>query len=207
MNIEIIPEIRNWIIIVLGLIGAIVTLITFNANIRQRKLDNTFKTIEYLRKHITQDQINTFIELFHANNELSGAKYNEFKLKDGRIDTIENMFSEGGCGNGDIHNMIEVFNLISKSLNKKMLSDELIWYEYGQIMSTCYRWTKYLEENNENVVDLTRKEGMKNNDYKKYLKFMKQNLNLMTSFFLDFNRYMGKTKVIRKPMKYYTYIE
>jgi hypothetical protein len=50
------------------------------------------------------------VKLFRANNEISGVKYNEFRFEDGTSDTIETMFSEGGCGNGDIHNMIEIFN-------------------------------------------------------------------------------------------------
>lgn len=61
-----------------------------------------------MRRHIGEKQIEAFIELFHANNELSTVKFNEFGLSDGRTDTIENMFSNGGCGNGDIHNIIEL---------------------------------------------------------------------------------------------------
>jgi len=137
--------------------------------------------LEFLRKHITDKQISVFIDLFHANNELSGVKYNEFRLTNGRIDTIETMFSEGGCGNGDIHNMIELFNLISSTLSQLEIS--VIWFEYGQMMSKIYQWTKYLEDIGSNT----------NNK----------------SFYSNFNIFMKKnhTKLLFAPHKYYTYAE
>lgn len=115
---------------------------------------------------------------------MSEIKHNEFKLSDGRTDTIEAMFSEGGCGNGDIHNMIELFNLISPTL--KDLEINIIWYEYGQIMSKLYQWTNYLEE-----IEKSTKED----------KF--------PTFYSNFNTYMEKniTRMLLKPTKYYTYIE
>ena len=58
------------------------------------------------------------------------------------------MFSEGGCGNGDIHNMIELFELIAPLLIKKQINENLIWYEYGLIMDKCYDWIIVINENN-----------------------------------------------------------
>jgi hypothetical protein len=201
-------EIRNWLLLLLGTIGAFLTIKTFIDNTRQRRLDNTFKILEYLRKHITDAQIDTFIELFHSNNPLS-VPANEFHLKDGRRDYIETMFSEGGCGNGDIHNMIEVFNLLAKLLNRSSLDENLIWYEYGQIMNTCYRWTKYLEDNRDKQADLSRKEDMTDKEYKEFQKLWKEQLDGINKFFYDFNLYMAKaTKGLAgKPTKYYIYAE
>ncbi|HAO07230.1 MAG TPA: hypothetical protein DCQ50_09610 [Chryseobacterium sp.] len=208
MTPEIIAEIRNWTLLLIGTIGAIITLKSFVANNRQRRIENTYKTIEYLRKHISAEQINTFIELYQANNPL-GVPGNEFHLKNGEIDTIENMFSEGGCGNGNIHNMIEVFNLISKSLIKHDLEEELIWYEYGQLMLTCYKWTYYLEINKTKGVDLSKREEMNDKEYKAFLGMWHDQLTGMNRFFYDFNLYMKKAiiKLSDRPMKYYTYAE
>ena len=116
-----ITEFRNWLLFAVAIIGAFITIRTYINATKQRRIDNTYKTLDFIRRHITENQIETFIELFHANNELSGVKYNEFRFSDGRVDTIEYMFSEGGCGNGDIHNMIELFNLISPTLNSRSL--------------------------------------------------------------------------------------
>ncbi len=178
-----VTEIRNWFILILGLIGAYITISTFIKSTRQRKIDNTYKTVNFLRKHIGQEQIHTFIKLFHANNELSGVKYNEFKFDSGVTDTIEDMFSEGGCGNGDIHNMIELFNLIAPTFAK--LEASIIWYEYGQIMSKIYQWTKYLEDE------------------------IEKDENKDKAFYKDFNFYMknNESRLIWKPCKYYTYAE
>ncbi len=142
-NILNLSEFRNWLLFILAMTGAFITIRTYINSTRQRKIDNTFKTVDFLHRHIGNSQIQTFIKLFHANNELSGVKYNEFRFQDGRIDTIETMFSEGGSGNGNIHNMIELFNLISPTLADLEL--KIIWYEYGQIMSKVYSWTNYLE--------------------------------------------------------------
>ena len=180
-----VSELRNWLLLVVGLVGAFVTIRTFIYSTRQRKIDNTYKTLDFLRRHIGDDQIKTFVALFHANNELSGVKVNEFIFEDGRIDTIETMFSEGGCGNGDIHNIIELFNLISPTLAD--LETKIIWYEYGQIMSKVYSWTQYLEQ-----------EDKKENGVKKDIEF-----------FSDFNKYMKKNwdNMLFMPTKHYTYAE
>lgn len=142
-NIEF-SQLSSFILFLFAIVGFVITINTYRSSIQQRKIENTFKTLEYLRTHIKDTQINTFIEIFHANNELLGVKYNEFKFEDGRKDTIEYMFSEGGCGNGDIHNMIELFNLVCPTLDKLEL--KFIWYEYGQIMSKVFSWTSYLDE-------------------------------------------------------------
>lgn len=174
-------EIRGWIILAFALIGAFISIKTFINSVSQRRLENTFKTLEFLRKHISDKQINSFKDLFHANNELKGVKYNEFVFVDGRKDTIEFMFSEGGCGNGDIHNMIELFNVVCPTFDKIDL--KLVWYEYGQIMSGIYKWTKYLEDENKSKFDL--------------------------SFFKEFNDFMKnkKKKYEHYSLKYYVYIE
>lgn len=179
------PELRHWLLLVLGTIGAVITIRTYINSTKQRRIDNTFKTLDFLRRHIGADQIATFITLFQANNEISGAKYSEFKLSDGRIDTIEYMFSEGGCGNGDIHNMIELFNTVSPTIRE--LDLDIIWYEYGQIMTKIYQWTKYLEDNIDSK-DLT---------------------DQHPTFYYNFNRFMkgAETETRYKPFKYYTYAE
>jgi len=176
-------ELRNWVLFFIAVIGGYITIKTFINSTKQRRIDNTFRTLDFLRRHIGATQILTFIELFHANNELIGVKYNEFKLPDGRVDTIEYMFSEGGCGNGDIHNMVELFNLISPTLNN--LESGIIWYEYGQIMDKIYNWTSYLE--NETSKEEKSQPG----------------------FYSDFNKYMKRNweKKLFVPKKYYTYAE
>ncbi len=173
-------ELRYWIILFFGMLGGIISILTFRNTLKQRKLENTYKTIDFLRRHITEKQIDRFIELFQANNFLSGVKENEFRFSNGYTDNIENMFSEGGCGNGDIHNLIELFNLISPKLGN--LNFELIWFEYGQIMRTLYRWTSYLSNirGNEHLTF-----------YKKFNEFMKEN----------------EKRLLFKPTKHYTYIE
>jgi hypothetical protein len=172
-------EIRNWLLLALASTGAIITIKTYLTSIRQRKIDNTFKTLDYLRVHISDAQISTFIQLFQANNESSGVNFNEFKFEDDVTDTIESMFSEGGCGNGDIQNIIELFNLVCPTLVD--LEIKLIWFEYGQIMGKIYGWTKYLEE--------------------------KVDINGEIEFYIEFNKFMKNNldKMEKFPIKYYTY--
>lgn len=195
MEINEIAEIRNWTLASLAIVGAFITIRTFRNNNKQRKLDNTFKTLDYLRKHIGQEQVERFIVLFQANNPII-SKENEFKLPDGQIQYIKDMFTEGGCGNGEIYNMIQVFDLIAKSLNKNLLHTELIWYEYGQMISKCYEWTKQLEEINKkqsSAISTIDKKFMK--DYK--------------PFYYYLNRFMRKNSelMIELPTKMYTDIE
>lgn len=77
-----------------GIIGGIITIRSFLLNNEQRKTDNTFKVLEFLRKNISKEQINTFIELFHANNPL-GVPYDEFHLKMGKYNKFQICFQKG----------------------------------------------------------------------------------------------------------------
>ena len=123
-------ELRIWLLFLFGIIGGVITIRSFSLNNEQRRIDNTFKVLDFLRRNISKEQINAFITLFQANNPL-GVPYDEFRLKNGKTEKVSDMFSEGGCGNGDIHNMIELFELIAPLLIKKQINENLIWYEYG----------------------------------------------------------------------------
>jgi len=190
-----IAEIRNWTVALLAITGAIIAIRTFKNNNQQRKLDNTFKTLDYLRKHIGQEQIERFIELFQANNPITSESY-EFNLLDGEIQNVEDMFSEGGCGNGEIYNMIQVFDLVSRSLSKKLLKTELIWYEYGQMISKCYEWTSQIEE-------------MDNKQFPNLSPMDKKFMKKYDSFYHHLNKFMRKNDdlMIGLPTKMYTDIE
>ena len=172
-------EVRNWLLFIGAIIGSAIALKSLFDNIKQRKLDNTFKVIEYLRKHISKEQIDTFIKLFDANNECAGIPADEFHFRD-HIEKVENMFSEGGSGIGDLQNMIELFDLMSKELLKKTLIDELIWYEYGQIMSKCHLWITILNRSDW---------GQK--FYPVFLEYVNKNKNYLLSL----------------PVKHYVYLE
>lgn len=198
-------ELRKWLIFLFGIIGGIITIRSFLLNNEQRKTDNTFKVLEFLRKNISKEQINTFIELFHANNPL-GVPYDEFHLKNGKIQQVSDMFSEGGCGNGDIHNMIELFELIAPLLIKKQINESLIWYEYGLIMNKCYDWIVIVNKDkklcfkkriiNTVIYKITHKSKY---PYKK-------SSNIL---FPNFSKYMkiNHIKNLDLPCLHYTYIE
>lgn len=204
---------KDVVIVILGIIGFIMTLRTFRFNLQQRKIENTFKVVDFMRKHITQKQIDTFIEAFHANNPI-GIPPHEFHYQDGEKQHLDYFFSEGGRGNGDIHNIIEIFNLVSISLLKNELKESFIWYEYGQIMRKCYEWTGYLSGPNgpnsqyyDEVLDRANEKSWF--EKRKLNKFLKQYKDPKNSFSFHFDKYMRKASVKNhnKAVKYYTYIE
>lgn len=178
---ELIEEIgiKSTLFFVFTAIGAFISIKTYMNSVEQRKFENTYKTLDFLRLHIREKQIETFIILFKANNEIAGIEPNQFIFDDGTEQRVEDMFSEGGCGNGDIHNMVELFNLTSPMF--KNLEIGIIWFEYGQIMSKIFQWTRYLEMKDDNAEQM----------YK------------------DFNIFMKKyeKKMYNKPTKYYVYCE
>ena len=93
--------IRNWGLFLFALIGVSLTFYTFVSNLKQRKLENTFKLIDFMRKHITEEHISKIVALFHANNPLAGHP-DKFVHENGQEEPVIYMFSEGGCGNGDV---------------------------------------------------------------------------------------------------------
>ena len=148
-------EIRLWTLVILAIIGAFITIRTFILSNKQRKLENTYRTLDFLRDNISKEQIDDFIKFWHANianREWGGLKEYEFKFEgDDVICHIDNMFSDGGFGRGNIENLIALFDLMCPSFKKTELS--IIWYEYGQIMETLYVWTGYLKNKSENPFD------------------------------------------------------
>ena len=54
---EILTELRNWLLLLLGTIGAFITIRTYITSTRQMKIDNTFKTLDFLRRHIGEKEI------------------------------------------------------------------------------------------------------------------------------------------------------
>lgn len=210
--IDLLLKNKDSILLLIAVVGFFLTIRTFSLNVKQRKIENTFKILDFMRKHISSGQIETFIELFHANNPL-GVPPREFHFKNGRKDTVDNMFSEGGCGNGDIHNMIEIFNLIAVNLNRGELVDDLIWYEYGQIMTKCFEWTDYLEKDGpgKQYYDEVLKRSDASGLWERYKlrKLLRPHIDPKRSFFYHFNRFMRKQrkKQVNRPVKYYTYVE
>ncbi len=75
-----VEAIINLILLILAIVGAFISIKTFINSTKQRRIENTYKTLDFLRQHIKQNEINTFIKLFNANNELIGAARNEFSL-------------------------------------------------------------------------------------------------------------------------------
>ena len=189
------------VIVLAAIIGIVITWRTLLFNLKQRKIENTYRTIEYLRKHINKKQIEKFIDLFHANNSIAFPPQ-EFHFINGRRDHVENMFSEGGCGNGAIHNMIEVFNLVSVNLYSNELEDDLIWYEYGQIMMKCFQWTSYLEEH---ALLASHNKGL----VLRLKSLLSQKKEREGLFYYHFNRYVTRRRSNKKrsPVKHYTYVE
>ncbi len=202
------------ILFIINVIAFCIGVYTFRKNIKQQKIQNTFLVIEFLRKHISESQIQTFITLFHANNPLA-VPYEKFRFLDGREDHIDTMFSEGGCGNGDIHNMIEIFNLLSIRLLKNELVEEYIWYEYGQIMMTCFKWTSYLEKDGPSIKyanEVKIKANLHPLNFRGRLKLylsLKDYTDPTRQFYFNFNCYIKQKLHIlnRLPVKYYTYVE
>ena len=203
---------KDAILLSIAILGFLMTLRTFEFNLQQRKIENTFKVLDFMRKHIRDDEIRTFVEAFHANNTLAGDPL-MFRYEDGREEHLDHFFSEGGSGNGDIHNIIEIFNLVSGMLLRGELKEELVWYEYGQLMLKCHEWTDYLESNGSGkkyynevvgrIKDLPLIEKIR------FKRFLKPYIDPKQSFSYHFNRYMKRStkRNLSLAVKHYTYVE
>lgn len=161
--------------------------------------------MDFLRRNISKEQINTFITLFQANNPL-GVPYDEFRFRNGKTEKVSNMFSEGGCGNGDIHNMIELFELIAPLLIKKQINENLIWYEYGLIMDKCYDWIIVINENSTPSFNKRIVNSMISRFLNKSKHSYKKNSSLLFPYF---SKYMkdNQKKNLNFPYLHYTYAE
>lgn len=198
-------ELRIWLLFLFGIIGGVITIRSFSLNNEQKRIDNTFKVLDFLRRNISKEQINAFITLFQANNPL-GVPYDEFHFRNGKTEKVSDMFSEGGCGNGDIHNMIELFELIAPLLIKKQINENLIWYEYGLIMDKCYDWIIVINENNTPSFNKRIVNSMISRFLNKSKHSYKKNSSLLFPYF---SKYMkdNQKKNLNFPYLHYTYAE
>ena len=93
-------ELRIWLLFLFGIIEGVITKRSFSLNNEQRRIDNTFKVLDFLRRNISKEQINAFITLFQANNPL-GVPYDEFHFRNGKTEKVWIGLPDGKPGSGD----------------------------------------------------------------------------------------------------------
>lgn len=177
MKFELIELICTIAIAIITIVGGCIALITYRANVKQTKINNTFTMLEFARTQISKKHIEEYIK--HKNANESYGKY--FVFEDGKKFKVEDLLTTGFMTN-EIYDIIKTFNLICMKLLNNDLDEDIIWFEYGDMMLYCNHWTETIFNSHAGIV--TCQEDI---------------------LFFCFNLYMDKNarKMLSKPFKYY----
>lgn len=158
--IEIIEMLKSLVIIVGGVIG----LYTYRNQQKQRRIDNSFKTLEHFAKNINQEDIETWEEIVRRSYESCGAELGYFVTydKNEKIELVSfsTLFATEGKrlyvpdftqGNSAfyidaIRRMAEQFNLIGYQYISKNIDFNIIYFELGQLMDNIYNWIDKIDD-------------------------------------------------------------
>ncbi len=152
--IELIEFIKSLVIIFGGVIG----LYTYLNQQNQRRIDNSFKTLEYFAKNISKTDIGTWEEIVSKSYEGTGAKPGYFivfgkekKRKQVPLSTL--FYTEGkrliiydsSQENSilyvdAIRRITEQLNIIGYQYISKNIDFKIIYFELGQLIDIIYAW-------------------------------------------------------------------
>lgn len=148
LPIDVLAEVRAWLIFVLGVIGGFISLRTFTENQKQRQLENSLRLIAMFKESLLEKDIQEWINMFHSTSEPAGAKegfYVSF-INEQRIQRpLSDLFTEGPPDHGAIQRMAELFDLISYQMLNNKLDNWLIYFQLGQLMNTIHSWLEKIE--------------------------------------------------------------
>lgn len=140
---NILAEVRNWITLVLAVIGGCIAIWTYLGNQKQRRLENSFRLIVLFKESLREEDIEAWKNIFHAASEPAGAKKGYLvEVIDGkRVQRpLSDLFSEGPPDNGAVERMAEFFDLISSQALNETIEMRLVYFQLGQLMDTVHSW-------------------------------------------------------------------
>jgi hypothetical protein len=137
MNVQ---EVRQWITLGFAVVGGISGLAAVWQNVKQRRLENTFRLILTFRESQDPDWLDAFRALFELTAEPAGAKPGEYISKGYGPRPISDYFSEGSPDNHAVSRLTENLEVVCHEVCNKTVDARYVWFEFGQILSTIHYW-------------------------------------------------------------------
>lgn len=141
-------EIRNWVTLLLAVFGGIVGFRQYLIGQRQRRLENSFRIIDWFERTIHDETIEQWRQIFHAASEPAGASPGHFvHIANGHRSELpfSSLFTEGTPDNGAIERLAEVFDLIGHYAKDQTIDLRIVYFQLGQIMDTIHYWLNMIE--------------------------------------------------------------
>lgn len=138
-------EVRGWIQLLIIAIGGLIGIIAFAQNSRQRKIDNSFKLISWIKENWQKDEIDSWKNLVQATYEGTGSKPGQYVSEEGDISSLGDYFCEGSPDDGAFSRTAELCDIICYELLQGTLEERLVWFEFGQILHSTHRWIGGIE--------------------------------------------------------------
>ena len=133
-------EIRGWLQFCVLLVGGTVGLLAFLQNNRQRKIENAFKLIAWVKENWSDDEIGSWKNLVRATYEGTGAIPGQYVSEDGGLRCLGDYFSEGAPDSGAFSRTVELLEVACYEMLKGTVEERLVWFEFGQVLRTIEMW-------------------------------------------------------------------
>lgn len=138
-------EIRGWIQLFIFAVGGLVGIIVFIQNSRQRKIENSFKLISWIKENWQNDEIDSWKNLVQATYEGTGSEPGQYATENGNISSLGDYFCEGSPDNGAFSRTVELCDIVCFELLQGTLEERLVWFEFGQVLHSTHRWVEGIE--------------------------------------------------------------
>ena len=137
----VVVEVREWLTLVLVVIGATIAWRTYVAGLRQQRLENSFKMLDMFESNLEDGDIEKWMEIFQGSYEGTGLPPGNFYFN-GKKEHFDYLFSEGPPDGGAVSRILDQLELICLEANSKTAELRIIYSHIGQIMRHVYGMIK-----------------------------------------------------------------
>ena len=124
----------------IGLMGLCLALKTYMGNQKQKRLENSFRIIDFFLDDLDDKDIDEWKYIFINSSECSGAKEGHFLSRENENIPFEYLFSEGAYDKGALERIVQLIDFISYESLEKNIDINIVYFRIGQLMQTTYAW-------------------------------------------------------------------
>ena len=134
--------IREWISFCFLIVGGSIALRTYVINQRQRRLENSFRLINFFKESLQENDIEEWRKMFYA---VFDAKDGHYVSEEKGEQPLSDLFDVPPPDNGATARMAEQFELLSQEILVNTVNLKLVYFELGQFMNYVHQWLKSID--------------------------------------------------------------
>ena len=141
-------EPREWVSFFFLIIGGSIALRTYVVNQRQRRLENSFRLLNFFKESLHENDIEEWQKMFFAACSPGGRRYGYYLAEENGTLTempLSDLFELAPPDNGAVARMAEQFELLSQEMLANTVNLKLVYFELGQFMYFIHEWLESVD--------------------------------------------------------------